>query len=90
MILMNDSVRGEQAWGRGPHELWKRLPTDRVWYSDDYAQAGFHRVRLADFKNWNQIHVWCEQNFGDNYTWTGSVFWFCTPEDATLFAVTWC
>lgn len=74
---------------RGSHELFKRLP-DRVCYEADFEQAGFHKVFLADFTNWNKIHVWCEQKFGLNYTWTGTSFWFCTSEDALEFTLTWC
>lgn len=74
---------------RRTHELWKRLP-DKVCYGSDYAQAGFHKVHLTDFTHWHEIHEWCAQQFGRNYTWTGSSFWFTTEEDATEFTLTWC
>lgn len=77
------------SFHQGSHKLWQTLP-DRVCYADDFDQAGFHRVHLPDFTHWNKIHKWCKAQFGDNYTWTGSQFWFCTPEDAAVFTLTWC
>lgn len=52
----------------GVHSLWSKLPVDRICYADDYEQAGFHKVKLENFSNWNQIHAWCEHLFGDNYS----------------------
>lgn len=75
---------------RGSHELWQRLPADRIWYSCDLEQAGLHRVHLTNFKHWREIHAWCYDQFGNEYTWTGSSFWFCTSEDALEFTLTWC
>jgi hypothetical protein len=72
------------------HKIWQKLPSGRAAYADELEETGFHKVQLVNLKHWDQIHAWCTEKFGLNYTWTGSQFWFCTSEDAIEFSLTWC
>lgn len=38
---------------------------------------------------WNNIHSWCEENFGERYAWCGDSFFFTNDNDRLLFALKW-
>ena len=39
---------------------------------------------------WTNIHMWCKCEVGeDNYTWTGTRFYFSSEQAAVLFALRW-
>lgn len=60
--------------------------------SELLSQAGYFNVLLGSdgHRLWNHVHNWCKDNIGeDHYTWNGSLFWFETVEDASLFALYW-
>ena len=53
---------------------------------------GKHKVQLDDtkaFAHWDQIHAWCNHNLTAPYTWLYVAFYFCNPEDAVQFSLTW-
>jgi hypothetical protein len=54
--------------------------------------AGYYSAELglSPFTNWQHVHDWCCDQFGeDHYVWTGSTFWFETEQAAVLFALRW-
>jgi hypothetical protein len=71
-----------------PTLVLKEMP--HTAQAKDLELAGFHSVQLTSFAHWSTVHEWCREKFGDEYTWTGSTFWFTNWEDATEFALTWC
>lgn len=55
-------------------------------------KAGYYSVLLgvAGHHKWVDVHSWCKEHVGhDNYTWTGSMFWFDTEKDAMFFTLKW-
>lgn len=41
-------------------------------------------------EEWPIIHQWCRDTFGnENYTWTGTIFWFDRIDFAEDFAIRW-
>jgi hypothetical protein len=48
---------------------------------------GWLPVECGDhfMKNWTECHAICKETFGDNYTWTGEIFWFRTESDILWF-----
>ena len=57
------------------------------------AEAGYYSVKVGRIfieHEWQNIHGWCEDQFGENhYVWTGTTWWFETDRDAVLFALRW-
>ena len=51
---------------------------------------GWLPVECSEYflKNWSQCHAQCKEMFGDNYTWTGDIFWFKTEADIMIFKLT--
>lgn len=40
--------------------------------------------------SWQEMHNWCKEKFGaEQYTWTGSLFWFQNERDAIMFMLRW-
>lgn len=44
---------------------------------------------LREFQEMDDIRDWCEDNFGDNWTYSFTEFFFKYPEDAQLFTMRW-
>ena len=70
---------------------WSHSTAARV--REEYRAAGYHPVQvglLGREGEWQEIHQWCRDHIGEqNYSWTGSTFWFETERDAVLFALRW-
>lgn len=58
-----------------------------------FVDCGYYSVPLtgnAIGYDWQDVHQWCEQQFGErHYAWTGNIFWFETEEAAAWFALRW-
>lgn len=71
---------------------WLRLQARKEKYIIDQtllSRIGYHRVD-TDARSWENMHNWCKKNVNnDDYTWTGSIFWFRNQKHALLFAVAW-
>jgi hypothetical protein len=51
-----------------------------------------HSVHLGleGHYQWQEMHNWCKEQFGaEQYTWTGSLFWFQNERDAIVFMLRW-
>lgn len=56
-----------------------------------------YRIDLQSVDHWNNMLVWCNENFGEvkvkwgaiNYGDTSATFTFKNEEDLTLFKLTW-
>lgn len=62
-------------------------------WNSRFRDAGYYSVQLgaqALQHHWTEVHKWCGEQFGTrHYAWTGSTFWFETPEAAAWFALRW-
>ncbi len=54
-----------------------------------FAYKGMTCLVVSNSVYWQEIHSWCHENFGENYTWAGGTFAFSTDEDATMFKLAW-
>ena len=73
---------------------WTRLPANKQpleW--GDFEDAGYPYVDLSwspGSQHWDGVHRWCKSEIGEeNYTWTGTRFWFLNSEDALRFGLVW-
>lgn len=74
-------------------EAWRvkdrAFKIDADW-TQRFTSAGYHKVVLTDVTVWQEVHEWCEEEFGrDHYSWNGSNFWFENTEDAFRFTLRW-
>jgi|Wag4MinimDraft_6_1082665.scaffolds.fasta_scaffold53193_3 hypothetical protein len=62
---------------------------ESVWCKDLLAK-GWHPVICTQYfhLNWKECHRQCKEIFGENYTWTGEVFWFKNKEDIIVYKLT--
>ena len=68
----------------------KHPPGQWIDWHRAFTDQGYHDVALNELTQWQEIHQWCEQQFGqDHYVWTGNRFWFEQEQDAMLFALRW-
>ena len=61
-------------------------------YNRDFGQNWNHSVMLDSqaHDNWPEVHRWCREQFGkENYTWSGSRFYFKESLDAVMFSLKW-
>ena len=66
------------------------IKLESKWHKELLAE-GWHPVMGTEHfhLNWAQCHRECKEIFGeDNYTWTGSVFWFKNKEDILIYKLT--
>jgi len=65
---------------------------DRDW-NIRFKEAGYYSAMCGSgvtITVWQQIHQWCEKQYGANhFAWRGSRFWFETERDALLFILRW-
>lgn len=67
----------------------KQMISNIDW-NGELERAGYHYVYLHQPGSWNDVHSWCQEQFGEeHYSWTGSKFWFDDPKNATLFSLRW-
>jgi hypothetical protein len=53
-------------------------------------EGGYYSVDLRSAEHWTDIHQWCRGQYGqENYSWSGTRFWFQTDREAMLFALRW-
>lgn len=53
---------------------------------EDFYRAGYPWVDVDLNKNWQEMHKWCRDNFGENgYLWFGERFFFENENDRLLF-----
>ncbi len=61
--------------------------------TEDFRAAGYFEkmfFKRRHFKDdWAEMHQWCRNVFGDNYTWCGGHFFFQTIDDALLYETYW-
>jgi hypothetical protein len=59
--------------------------------ADDLRSAGYPEAHPgADgHMRWSEMHEWCQERFGNRYTWAGSAFFFTSKRDRTLFVLRW-
>lgn len=70
----------------------ERVKQFSMWinWTEVFKDQGYHDVALREPTQWQEIHRWCEQQFGqDHYVWAGYRFWFEREQDAILFALRW-
>lgn len=74
-----------------PGGMSDALPPNTTW-PEFLTSLNLIKVPAGDLSmrnHWTGMHDWCRKQFGEDYTWTGSVFWFAKKEDAILFALRW-
>lgn len=76
------------------YKYFLRLNNRRRTQSDqDFADAGYHFVHNISGKNTGYAYKWCQQQFGEwgfHYPVGGKgKWWFCQPQDAMMFELTW-
>lgn len=65
------------------------VPAAIIHWNLRFRDAGYYSVQ-ATTHHWPEVHKWCGEQFGTrHYAWTGSTFWFETPEAAAWFALRW-
>lgn len=70
-------------------ELFKSDEYKNTFYAYDLTMLGYFSVELMA-NEWTPVHVWCRDMIGEeNYTWTGTTFWFDNKEDAIEFSLRW-
>lgn len=68
----------------------KHPPIQWIDWHGAFKDQGYHDVVLSELTQWQEIHRWCEQQFGqDHYVWVANRFWFEREQDAILFALRW-
>ena len=96
MAIMNrrrsirDFIDAEAHKHQGRYQ--KMSETEGPNYRAILDKAGYYSVLLnaSGHTQWKEVHKWCNEHIGhDNYTWTGSRFWFDTEKDAMLFTLKW-
>lgn len=74
-----------------PKKSLKHIIKDKTnpMYALDFEKLGYIGIQLNSTE-WTTVHDWCKQHFGEeNYTWTGSIFWFDRKDYAEDFAIRW-
>lgn len=67
----------------------KFTPVTGVTHAMQFRNAGYVPVRMCTYFG-QELHDWANEHIGgENYSWTGSTFWFNNTEDATRFALRW-
>jgi len=78
-----DQAGDRERDGDSTQPLWNVRLQDAGYY-------GIEASREAIRDNWQEMHQWCEQQFGkQHYAWTGSRFWFECEPAAVLFTLRW-
>lgn len=57
-----------------------------------FDKMGYSKILLGTQSHylWPEVHQWCKEQFGEeHYTYTGSIFWFDSTENALQFALKW-
>lgn len=73
------------------HEVFDRIAPVSSVMAADMREAGYPEAMLCDrdYHRWNEVHAWCDERFGDAYTWCGQQFFFTNEDDRMLFAMRW-
>jgi len=74
----------------GKSVVLEGMKLESQWHKELLAK-GWHPVMGTKYfhLNWAQCHRECKEIFGEeNYTWTGSVFWFKNKEDILVYKLT--
>jgi hypothetical protein len=81
-IVMSSRKAGKSVMLEG-----KKL--ESKWHKELLAK-GWHPVICTQYfhLNWADCHRQCKEIFGENYTWTGEVFWFKNKEDIIVYKLT--
>jgi hypothetical protein len=78
-----DQVEDQGRNGESTRPFWNLRLQDAGYY-------GIEPSREAIRDHWQEMHHWCEQQFGkNNYAWTSSTFWFESDRAAMLFTLRW-
>lgn len=48
-------------------------------------KGGFFPAQVPVENNWREMNAWCQKRHGDQFTWTGRIFWFETEKDRNWF-----
>ena len=73
----------------------KRFCPDGIGQYSNHAEyfiaSGYPMVLISDagMSRWPEVHSWCREQFGANYVWTGSAFFFTNEKDAFWFKLAW-
>jgi hypothetical protein len=74
----------------GKSVVLEGIKLESKWHKELLAK-GWHPVMGTQYfhLNWAACHQECKEIFGEeNYTWTGSVFWFKNKEDILVYKLT--
>jgi len=74
----------------GKSVVLEGIKLESKWHKELLAK-GWHPVMGTQYFhfNWAACHRECKEIFGEeNYTWTGSVFWFKNKEDILVYKLT--
>jgi len=89
---IHDFIRAWKQWDIAQDKSCDGERTQPLW-NVRFQDAGYYGIeasRKAITDHWQEMHHWCEQQFGkNNYAWTGSSFWFENEKDSVLFALKW-
>jgi len=78
-----DQVEDQGRNGESVRPIWNIRFRDAGYYGIEAS-----RESVRDY--WQEMHQWCEQQFGrEHYAWTGSTFWFDSGRAAVLFTLRW-
>lgn len=69
----------------------------RNFVPDTKLRESFTRIHEAGFPSWqyngvaplNDILLWCEEKFGDDYVWSFETIYFKHESDRTMFVLRW-
>ena len=68
------------------------LPTD--WHSDMWGRTTYIKNNYPSWQyngcaKWDDVLMWCEQTFGDNWVWNWETIYFKHDKDRTIFLMRW-
>ena len=84
-------MTAEAARARLIREFPKVVPFLGAITADEMRYAGYFEAVPSPHGHlhWSEMHQWCQQQFGDRYTWFGHRFFFTNEQDRLLFLLRW-
>ena len=70
------------------------LPADWRKNNDPFTRTSYIKKNFPSWQyngsgKWNDILIWCEQTFGDNWVWNWETIYFKHDKDRTIFLMRW-
>lgn len=67
---------------------YELLLTD-TWNRTAYIKSNFSSWQYTGSGSWEEILLWCEKTFGDDWIWNFETIYFKYDKDRTVFLMRW-